>query len=54
MAMGNGDIIQSFAALGQILDREPYLVDMGDGFIPHRRDVKYVSSQETLIKPLSR
>jgi EVE domain len=52
MAMGSGEIVQSFTAIGQILVGEPYLVDMGNGFIPHRRDVKFVASQETPIKPL--
>lgn len=33
-AMSTGDLLQSFAAIGQILDGEPYFFDMGNGFSP--------------------
>lgn len=46
------DKLQSFTALGQIIDREPYQVDMGNGFCPFRRDVLWFDAQEALITPL--
>jgi predicted RNA-binding protein len=51
-AMNGGEIVQAFTAVGQILEGEPYLFDMGNGFIPHRRDVRFVSAQEAAIRPL--
>ena len=42
-----------FTAIGQIKEREPYQVDMGnDGFCPFRRDVRWFESQEAAIIPL--
>ncbi|CAM4478356.1 MAG: hypothetical protein LEGION0403_FIIPPAGN_02447 [Legionella sp.] len=46
------DKLQSFTALGQIIDREPYQVDMGNGFCPFRRDVLWFDAQAALITPL--
>jgi hypothetical protein len=51
-AMNGGEIVQAFTAVGQILEGEPYLFDMGNGFIPHRRDVRFAAAQETPIRPL--
>ena len=31
---------------------EPYRFDMGGGFVPYRRDVRYVSAQPAPIAPL--
>lgn len=44
--------LQSFTALGQVKDREPYQVDLGNGFCPFRRDVLWLDAQEVLITPL--
>lgn len=46
------DKLQSFTAIGQIKDREPYQVDMGNSFCPFRRDVLWLDAQEALITPL--
>lgn len=46
------DSLQSFTALGQIKDREPYQVDMGSSFYPFRRDVLWFESKEASITPL--
>jgi predicted RNA-binding protein len=51
-AFKDGESVQSFTALGQILAGEPYLFDMGNNFVPHRRDVSFVEVQETPIRPL--
>jgi EVE domain len=50
--MNGGEIVQAFTAVGQILEGEPYLFDMGNGFIPHRRDVRFAAAQEAPIRPL--
>jgi predicted RNA-binding protein len=50
--MNSGNIVQSFTAIGQILDRDPYLVQMDDGFTPYRRDVRFIDVQEISIRLL--
>lgn len=49
---GAADGLQSFTAIGFARDHLPYLVDMGQGFTPYRRDVDWVSSTPALIRPL--
>jgi hypothetical protein len=51
-AMNSGDSVQSFTAIGQILDGEPYPFDMGNGFVPYRRDVCFIAAAEILIRLL--
>jgi hypothetical protein len=51
--LSGGEPVQAFTALGRVLEGEPYPVDMGNGFIPHRRDVQFVSAQDAPIRPLS-
>ena len=43
---------QRFVSIGVVLPGEPYAFDMGDGFVPHRRDVAYVAASEVPIQPL--
>jgi hypothetical protein len=38
-AFGGKDRLQAFTALGVVRPGEPYERDMGDGFVPFRRDV---------------
>lgn len=52
VTFGGKDKLQSFTAIGQIKEREPYQVDMGNGFCPFRRDVLWFNAQEALITPL--
>ena len=52
VTFGGGDKLQSFTAIGQVKEREPYQVDMGNGFCPFRRDVLWLDAQEALITPL--
>ncbi|MBI2768340.1 MAG: EVE domain-containing protein [Burkholderiales bacterium] len=49
---GGKDKLQSFVSVGIVQPGEPYMFDMGGGFVPCRRDVKYVPSQEAPILPL--
>ena len=46
------DKLQSFTAIGQVKEREPYQVDMGNGFCPFRRDVCWFESEDADITPL--
>jgi EVE domain len=50
--MNGGNTVQAFTAFGQILEGEPYAFDMGNGFIPYRRDVSFKSAQDAPIRPL--
>ncbi|MCV2369223.1 EVE domain-containing protein [Roseateles oligotrophus] len=47
---GGKDRLQSFTALGEVLDRSPYAFDMGGGFVPFRRDVAWRASRELPIQ----
>ena len=46
------DKLQSFVSIGLVAEREPYQFDMGEGFVPWRRDVAYARAQEAPIAPL--
>ena len=48
----DGEPLQAFTAIGVIKDDRIYQVDMGDGFVPYRRDVKYIPCQDAPIKYL--
>jgi len=53
IAMG-GAALRAFTAIGQVEGAEVYPYDMGGGFVPYRRDVRYAEAQEVamdLIKP---
>jgi hypothetical protein len=43
---------QSFTAIGQIADDRIYQHDMGGGFVPFRRDVRFLPAQDAPILPL--
>ncbi len=43
---------QSFTAIGQIEQGDPYPFQMCEGFIPFRRNVSFFPCQETSISPL--
>ena len=49
----DGAPLQAFTAIGEIASPEPYAVDMGDGFVPTRRDVRFRErAREAPIRPL--
>ncbi len=39
--MGGGERLQAFTALGRVVGERVYERDMGGGFVPFRRDVRY-------------
>ena len=44
--------LQAFTALGVVRTGEPYAFDMGNGFVPFRRDVDFVAASAAPIRPL--
>jgi hypothetical protein len=50
--MRRPDGLQSFTALGIVLDSPVHQVDMGDGFRPFRREVRYFDAQPASVRPL--
>jgi len=46
------DKLQCFTAICRIADGEIYEHDMGDGFVPFRRNVTFVPAQDFSILPL--
>ena len=44
--------LQAFTAIGIAKNQEPYQFDMGEGFCPFRRDVKWLKSRDAPIAPL--
>lgn len=51
-AMTYGEPLQAFIAIGQVLEGESYSFNMGNGFVPYRRDVQFFPAQETPIRSL--
>ncbi len=49
---GGTDRLQSFVSIGLVQPGAPYTADMGNGFVPWRRDVRYVAAHEAPIAPL--
>ncbi|MES2529431.1 MAG: EVE domain-containing protein [Pseudomonadota bacterium] len=49
---GGKDRLQSFVSIGVVQPGAPYIGDMGNGFQPWRRDVRYSPSREAPIAPL--
>jgi EVE domain len=52
VTMGGKDKLQSFVSIGIVQPVEPYAFDMGGGFVPYRRDVKYLEATQAPIAPL--
>jgi predicted thioesterase len=52
VAMGGKERLQAFTSIGVVADDRVYQADMGGGFRPFRRDVKFVEATEASILPL--
>jgi len=50
--LGGKDRLQSFTAIGIVKAGGPYQADMGGGFKPFRRDVRWLKSQPAPIESL--
>ena len=46
------DKLQASTAYGRVKDGDPYVFDMGGGFVPYRRDVAWERARITPIRPL--
>ncbi len=51
VTMGGKEKCQSFVSFGIVEAGDPYAFDMG-GFVPYRRNVRYLTAAETPISPL--
>ena len=52
ITMGGKDTYQCFISIGIVQDGDAYPFEMGEGFVPHRRNVTYVRGAEASILPL--
>ena len=52
VTLGGKDKLQAFTAIGTFKEGEPYVVDMGKGFTPYRRDVAWAKAKEAPIHSL--
>jgi hypothetical protein len=50
--MRDGEPVQAFTAIGELLDYEPFQSFETDCFHPFRRKVRYLSAHEAAIRPL--
>jgi hypothetical protein len=50
--MEGGDRLQAFTAIGIVKDARIYPFDMGNGFVPFRRDVTWLTADRAPIQPL--
>ncbi|UJF33579.1 EVE domain-containing protein [Paenibacillus hexagrammi] len=50
--MSNGAPLQSFTAIGQVVDDLVYEYRMSDSFVPFRRNIRYVPCQQVKIADL--
>ena len=48
----SGEVLQAFTAIGQIIEGESYPFDMSNGFVPYRRDVRFLLAEEVPIRLL--
>jgi hypothetical protein len=47
-----GEPLRAFTAIGRLVDEEVFRFDMGDGFVPFRRRVHYLSTREVPLNTL--
>jgi hypothetical protein len=50
--MGVKDGLQAFTACGEASEGEPYQIEMGNGFVPFRRNVVWLAHGEAKIVPM--
>jgi hypothetical protein len=48
----DGAPVQAFTAIGQVVDDEPYQVEVSPDFQPWRRNVDFLDCAETPVRPL--
>jgi EVE domain len=50
--LNEGAPLQAFTAIGEVAEGEITRLDMGKGFVPYRRAVKFYAASEAPIRPL--
>jgi EVE domain len=50
--MRDGGPLQAFTAIGEVAEGEPEQFDMGGGFVPFRRAVRFYAASDAPIRPL--
>ena len=43
---------QKFTAIGEVVGAEVYQFEMSPGFVPHRRDIRFLQANDAPIRPL--
>jgi hypothetical protein len=52
LALGGKEKCQAFTLIGIVGEGEPYQVDMGEGFRPFRRNMRWLKAKDAPIAPL--
>jgi hypothetical protein len=47
-----GEALRTFTAIGQVVDDEPFQYDMGGGFVPFRRRIRYAKARDIRLADL--
>lgn len=50
--LSSGKPCQEFTAIGEVTSDEPYSFDMGNGFVPFRKDVNFYEAQAVSVHTL--
>ncbi len=50
--LGEKQPCQYFTAIGEVIDDKVYQVEMMPGFVPYRRDIRFLPNNEVPIRPL--
>ena len=51
-SFGGKDALRCFTGIGRVAGGQPYAFDMGNGFVPHRRDIDWWPARDAPIAPL--
>ncbi len=49
---GEDELCQQFTAIGEVVGTEVYAFEMFPGFIPYRRDIRFLQARDVAIRPL--
>ena len=52
LTLEGGEKLQAFTVLAKVTGEEVYPFDMGDGFVPYRRNAEFLACAEFPIQPL--
>jgi hypothetical protein len=52
LTLDSDDPLQAFTAIGEVQPGEPYLFEMGNGFVLARRNVRFLKAKDAPIRPL--